>query len=222
MFLRRSYDAEMLDDFSIRDTRIDSALIELRVINILLGGNSISREGIRKLNKESCPLTVLDIGAGASDILRSIKNKFSNLVIYSLDRNRRACIYLKGSSAEVKVTCGDVLNLPFDKPFDIVHASLFLHHFDEEEIRKIISSLLKLSVKGIVINDLRRSIFAWLGIKVLTYLFSKSEAVKYDAPLSVRRGFIRKDWTDMLDKIIPCKYSIKRKWAFRWLVVIYK
>jgi len=222
MFFTRSYDPELLDNLSIQDERIDSALKELKIINSLLGGNGVSIEGIKIFNNHSNALTILDIGSGASDILIGIKKKLKNLNIYSLDINKRACIYLEMNSTDVKIICGDVLNLPFNKSFDIIHASLFFHHFKEEEIKRIITSLLKICNRGIVINDLRRSIFAWLGIKILTLLFSRSEEVKYDGPLSVKRGFIKKDWSDILDCVSPGKYELKRMWAFRWLVVIYK
>ena len=222
MFLKRNYDPEILDDFSIRDERIDSALKELKIINSFLGGNGISREGIKIFYTRANALTILDVGSGASDILLKIKKKLNNLNIYCLDMNLRASIYLKKHSTDAKVICGDVLNLPFHTPFDIIHASLFFHHFKEEEIKRIIISLLKLCNKGIVINDLRRSIFAWLGIKILTTLFSRSKEVKNDGLLSVKRGFIKKDWTEILNDISPGSYKIKRKWAFRWLIVIYK
>jgi SAM-dependent methyltransferase len=222
MFLNRSYDPEILDDFTIRDESVDNALRELKIINSFLGGNGISLEGIKMLHDQKDKITILDVGAGASDILISLNKKFSNLDIYSIDMNQRACKYLKGNSTTVKVTCGNVLYLPFGTPFDIVHSSLFFHHFNEDQIKRIIISLLGLSAKGIVINDLRRSILAWMGIKILTFLFSNSKEVKYDGPLSVKRGFIRKDWTNILNKITPGKYEIKRRWAFRWLIIIYK
>jgi SAM-dependent methyltransferase len=222
MFLTRSYDPEILDDFSIQDESVDKALKELKIINIFLGGNRISLEGIKKLNDKKDKITILDAGAGASDILLSLNKKLDNLDIYSLDMNRRACKFLRGKSTTVKVTCGNVLYLPFITPFDIIHSSLFLHHFNEDQIQRIIISFLALSVKGIVINDLRRSIFAWMGIKLLTFFFSNSKEVKYDGPLSVKRGFIRSDLTNILNKVSPGKYEIKRRWAFRWLIIIYK
>ena len=153
-----------------------------------------------------------------------MKRDYDHLQIHCLDINQRACSYLKKHSDDVKVICGDILNLPFNinTPFDIIHASLFLHHFNEEEIKEIIVTLLKLCNRGIIINDLRRSIFAWMGIKILSSLFSKSREVKYDGPLSVRRGFIKKDWMFILKGIAAENYIIKRKWAFRWLIVIYK
>jgi SAM-dependent methyltransferase len=222
MFLKRSYDPEILDDFSIQDERVDSALKELKTINFLLGGNRISREGIKMFNTPGSSMTILDAGAGASDILLRIKRKHNSLNIYCLDKNQRSCFYLKKHSKDVTVICGDVLNLPFDTHFDIIHASLFLHHFNEDELTRIITCLLEISNRGIVINDLRRTIIAWSGIKILTLLFSRSNEVKYDGPLSVRKGFIKKDWIDILNKISTSGYVIKRRWAFRWLIVIRK
>jgi 2-polyprenyl-3-methyl-5-hydroxy-6-metoxy-1,4-benzoquinol methylase len=222
MFFKRSYDPEILDDFSIQDERVDNALKELKTINSFLGGNAISHEGIKTFYNNSDALTILDVGSGSSDILISIKKKTKNLNLFSLDKNQRSCVYLKEHSKDIKVICGDVLHLPFDAPFDIIHASLFLHHFREEELKDIITSLLVISNKGIVINDLRRSIFAWVGIKILTLLFSRSKEVKNDGPLSVRKGFIKKDWTDILNIVSPERYVIKRRWAFRWLIVIHK
>ena len=61
----------------------------------------------------------------------------------------------------------------------------------EDEIKKIIKSSLSIAEKGMIINDLRRSVWALIGIKTLIYLFSKSTMVKNDAPLSVKRGFIK-------------------------------
>jgi 2-polyprenyl-3-methyl-5-hydroxy-6-metoxy-1,4-benzoquinol methylase len=222
MFLKRSYDPEILDDISIQDERVDYALKELKIINLLLGGNGVSREGIKIFYNRTGALNILDIGSGASDILIQLKKKLKNLNIYGLDINLRACIYLRKHSTDIKVVCGDVLTFPFEAPFDIIHASLFFHHFKEDEIKRIILTLLKSCTRGIVINDLRRSIFAWTGIKILTLLFSKSKEVRNDAPLSVKRSFVRKDWINILNDICPNNYEIKRKWAFRWLVVIYK
>lgn len=222
MFLKRSYEPEILDDFSIKDKRVDSALKELKIINSLLGGNAISYEGIGKLNKSPEALTILDAGSGSADILINIKKRIKGLNIFCLDKNQRACHYLKNHSTDIKVICGDVLHLPIDTSFDIIHTSLFLHHFNEEDLIVIIKSLLGISKKGIIINDLRRSIFAWLGIKIVTTLFSRSREVKYDGPMSVRKGFIKRDWLNILNKVSIDNFIIKRRWAFRWLIVIYK
>ncbi|MCH7973132.1 MAG: hypothetical protein IH949_04475 [Bacteroidetes bacterium] len=51
---------------------------------------------------------------------------------------------------------------------------------------------------------------------------SKSSMVKNDAPLSVKKGFVKSELIDMFKNLKITNYKIKRKWAFRWLVVISK
>jgi 2-polyprenyl-3-methyl-5-hydroxy-6-metoxy-1,4-benzoquinol methylase len=222
MFLKRSYQKEMMDDFSINDERIDSALKELKIINKYLGGNFATKKGLQKIltkipSKNS--LKILDAGGGASDILLSFKDL--NLKIFSADLNKRITKYIKENSPEVEVVCADVFKLPFkQKQFDAIHLSLFLHHFKEEEVREILLQLEHLTKYGMIINDLQRSIFAFWGIKILTALFSKSEFVKNDGPLSVKRGFKKNELVKILDEL-KFNYEIKYQWAFRWLLIIH-
>ena len=76
--------------------------------------------------------------------------------------------------------------------------------------------------KGFFIADLHRHPLAYYSIKWLTGLFSKSYLVKNDAPLSVLRGFSRKEWESLLTKAGIKNYSIRWKWAFRWLIIVEK
>jgi len=98
MFLKRSGKKEMIDDFSITDDRIDSALSELKIINRFLGGDSVSRNGLREFYRRingNMPYKVLDAGSGSSDILLKLKNSFGPINIYALDKNRQVCFYSK-------------------------------------------------------------------------------------------------------------------------------
>lgn len=225
MFLTRSYELEMMDNFSIEDKRIDSALDELKIINKYLGGIATTEAAVNKIRQKKYlkgGLSVLDVGSGAADILTALKNKSKNLEITSIDINKRATLYLKDQTIIKNIVCGDIKSNPFkDYKFDLVHASLFFHHFKEEEIRDILSDLFQLCRYAIIVNDLRRSILALLGIKLLTLIFSKSDMVKNDAPLSVKRGFTKSELENILREL-NYKYTIKRKWAFRWCLIIYK
>jgi len=224
MFLKRSFDKEIMDDFSISDKRIVDALDELKLVNKYLGGIQTSKAGIRTLlnHRRNKPVKILDVGSGSSDIFEN-RNRFPyKLEIISLDRNKKICEVIK-SSNNAHPVFGDVLSLPIaQSSVDIVHASLFLHHFNEDEITEIIKAMLSAAKSGIIINDLRRTVFALLGIKILTAFFSKSVMVKNDAPLSVKRGFVKAELINVLKKSGIRNYEIKRKWAFRWLIIIFK
>jgi ubiquinone/menaquinone biosynthesis C-methylase UbiE len=223
MFSTRSYETEIMDDFSVNDKRITVALNELNIINRFLGGNSTTKAGLITIirnNPDKKELKILDAGSGSSDIIKL--NNLYKFDIYCLDRNKAVCKYAKEKSQTKKIIFGDVFQLPFrDKQFDVVHASLFLHHFNEKEIRTLLNKFIKASKQAVLINDLRRSVFAYFGIKLLTKMFSKSEMVKNDGPLSVKKGFIKPELKEILNSFPQAKYIIKRKWAFRWLVIIF-
>jgi ubiquinone/menaquinone biosynthesis C-methylase UbiE len=224
MFLRKYSQPEMMDDFSIQDERVDLALRELKLINYFLGGNTGSKRGISNmiLNIPNDKIYLLDAGSGSSDVLDDLKKKFRSVKIISLDRNKRVCNFIKrNNNFKPMVVCADAFNLPFkDKSIDIVHTSLFLHHFDSIGLNSILRKFNEVAKYGIVINDLQRSLRAFLGIKILTMLFSRSELVKSDAPVSVRKGFIKSELIYLLKELHFSKYEIERKWAFRWVVTV--
>lgn len=225
-FLSRSAQKEIMDDMSIQDDRLDEALQELSVINTWLGGNKTTRKGVRMLLKRkilSSTLSILDVGAGGADIIKSIEPLHPDTKFTSLDLNMRTCEYAVRGNPSLMVVHGSILELPFqERSFDIVHASLFLHHFTEEQLRDILPSLYAVSRYGIIINDLRRSVFAYFGIFLLTQVFSRSAMVKNDGPLSVRRGFTRSELVRFCESLPSASYTIHRTWAFRWLVCLRK
>ncbi len=224
MFLKKYSQPEMMDDFSIQDERIDLALRELRRINYFLGGNNGSKRSISKLISDNSDkrISLLDAGSGASDVLDDLKKKYRSVQVISLDRNKRVCTFIKkNSNLKPIVVCADAFNLPFkEKSVDIIHSSLFLHHFDSPSLLKLLAGFNAVAKRGIIINDLRRSLRAFLGIKMLTALFSKSVLVKNDAPISVRKGFSKSELKNLLIKTNLQKYEIHKKWAFRWLVTV--
>lgn len=212
----------MMDDFSITDERIDSALTELAVINKYLGGRRVSKLGIQKIaarKNTSSELKILDVGTGGADDVLNIKD--INLKFYGIDKNKQVCRYILRRNS-LRVICADAMNLPFkQKYFDVCHASLFMHHLTGTQIKLLLKNLQSLCNYGIVINDLRRSVFALIGIWFLTKLLSRNQLVKNDAPLSVKRGFIKKELIGILKDLNITRFEIRRKWAFRWLIIIY-
>lgn len=222
MFLKKYTQPELMDDFSIQDERVDLALRELRMINYFLGGNNASKRGVTKLISDipGEKIYLLDAGSGSSDVLDDLKKKHKAVQVISLDKNMRVCNFIKkNNNFKPMIVCADAFNLPFkNKSVDIIHTSLFLHHFDNDNLNIILKKFNDVAKWGIVINDLRRSLRAYLGIKILTLLFSRSELVRSDAPISVRKGFVKSELIELLKEMRFTNYEIVKKWAFRWLI----
>jgi ubiquinone/menaquinone biosynthesis C-methylase UbiE len=219
----RSGLTEMIDDVSIDDERLDSALNELDVINRFLGGEHVSVLGIRQLVRgmpSNRTLTILDCGAGGADLARVLRPVKRDIRVTSLDLNYHACRFTARLSTHARVVNASALHVPFpDKSFDIVHASLFCHHFGPGELRRLFAEWSRVARAGIVINDLQRSIWAYLGIRLLTRFFSRSVMVKHDGPVSVQRGFLRSELLEIVSEFGEA--AVSWHWAFRWLAVIH-
>ena len=69
-------------------------------------------------------------------------------------------------------------------------------------------------------NDLHRHVVAYNFIKYATKFFSRSYLVKNDAPLSVLRGFRKKEWQGIFERAGISDYAIQWKWAFRYLITV--
>lgn len=202
---------------------------ELDFINSKLGGHDITLDGIVDLvqngNKFNRRFRVLEIGCGGGDNLRAIRNWAEKIhlpvELRGVDINADCIEYAKQLKRNrgIDFIRSDYKQMVFiDKP-DIIFSSLFCHHFAEEELVFMLDWMKKNSSIGFFINDLHRHAVAYYAIKVLTQTFSKSYLVKNDAPLSVERGFRRKDWERLFDKAGIHNFSCKWKWAFRWLVI---
>ncbi|MEM8529094.1 MAG: methyltransferase domain-containing protein [Bacteroidota bacterium] len=226
----RSEEAEIMDDLESSGEVIDQTLQELDVINRLLGGNELSIQGLKYLlqRSDNQSITLLDLGCGGGDILILMakwarKHRY-NIQFIGIDANPNIIKYAEKNCAAYPEISFQSLNI-FSPEFqalecDIIHASLFTHHFKQEELFGLFQQFKTQAKLGIIINDLHRHFLAYYSIKWLTHFFSKSEMVKHDAALSVARSFRRVDWVEILKKNNLNNYQLNWKWAFRWKLVI--
>jgi SAM-dependent methyltransferase len=90
----------------------------------------------------------------------------------------------------IRRVAGDARRLPFrDGSFDVVTASLFLHHFDEPELADVLRELRRLARRAIVVSDLERALVPFVFARtVFPWVFETPVSV-HDGLLSIRRGF---------------------------------
>jgi 2-polyprenyl-3-methyl-5-hydroxy-6-metoxy-1,4-benzoquinol methylase len=224
MFRSRSRQQELMDDLTLEGKLFFGALRELTIINTWLGGNRTSRVGVRRalaMIPHAGPVSILDVGAGGSDLVDALAGLPREVRITALDVSRPACEFSARRHPGAAIVQGSALRLPFrEKSFDIVHAGMFLHHIPDEELHAIVSSLHAAARHVLVINDLRRSAFAYAGISVLTALLSRSAMVRHDAPLSVLRGFNREEIARIASLVPGRAFTLERTWAYRWLLCL--
>lgn len=235
----RSTEPEWID-FPGRLSSQENARVlrELRLVNRWLGGNRCVLKALAELldnpqfgaGTRKRSLTLVDIGSGAADlpalILRRASWRGLSLRAVALDFNFASCRFAREENfANSSLYCvqGDACRLPIrPEACDVIFCSAFLHHFGDEEAVSLLREFRLAAGRAVVINDLQRHPVAYWGIRILTRLFSRSEAVKNDGPVSVLKGFRRRELESLLRRAGFEKVSIRWQWAFRYTVIALK
>jgi SAM-dependent methyltransferase len=175
-------------------------LRDFRRINRWLGGASLSEPAIDAVAAHRPELTLLDVGTGGADIPVDLLERAER-------RGRRWSVVAIDSRAEVlaaaiqarpgittvpglELHVGDGRSLPYsDRSFDVVHASLVLHHLGPEAAVELLREMARVARLGVVVNDLERGRLGWVGAWLMGHLLTRSRFTRHDAPLSVARSY---------------------------------
>ncbi len=224
---KRSIEPEIMDDLNISGEVVFQTLRELETINRTLGGNSVSISAFKRLLQHHNSISLVDLGCGGGDMLKQMadwsRKMDKEVSLVGLDANPNIVNYATdhiNGYQEISFESINVLSPEFrERNFDIVHACLFTHHFDEDQLVAMFRSWKEQARLGVIVNDLHRHPIAYYAIKLITRLFSRSSMVKYDAPLSVKRGFKKSELLVILEKAGIKDYHLSWKWAFRWRLI---
>lgn len=221
----RSNQKELLDSDTVPFADISRNMQELNGVNRWLGGHQSTLNGFRKLLGHRKSLHVCEIGSGGGDNLLVLLSwcKSHSIPVYftGIDINPHCIAFARSRTLLEPTTTwitSDYRRAVFEHPPDIIFSSLFCHHFTDDELVEQLRWMHQTARIGFFINDLHRHPFAYYAIRLLTRLFSRSYLVKNDAPLSVARGFIRKELQQLLARASINGYDIQHRWAFRYLI----
>jgi 2-polyprenyl-3-methyl-5-hydroxy-6-metoxy-1,4-benzoquinol methylase len=228
---QRTDATEIMDDFSISGKILYKTLDTLANINKWLGGNKVTLYGLKKLIKnhpKNEPITIIDLGCGGGDILRKVseygKKEGYLFKLIGIDANKDAMDYARDISKdypEISFVACDVFSEAFELlEYDVVLTTLFLHHFKENQIINMLSSLKNKAKLGIVVNDLHRHPMAYYLFKLVCVTIKNTMIIE-DGLTSILRGFKRNE-LECFSKILQVKPQIKWKWAFRYQWIIQK
>jgi 2-polyprenyl-3-methyl-5-hydroxy-6-metoxy-1,4-benzoquinol methylase len=230
-FADRSAGQEIMDDLNCAGPVVDQTLRELEIINRLLGGNGVTVNGVRQLLNRTIPrkeFSIADLGCGGGDMLKRVASWGARhkiiLHLFGIDANSNIIEFAKKNTAaysNIRYQAVDIFSNEFkQQKFDVITATLFTHHFSNDQLVELLGAIKKQAHIGIVINDIHRHWFAFYAIRILTRFLSKSAMVKFDAPLSVLRAFTRQDLEAILNRAGITSYSLHWRWAFRWQLII--
>lgn len=203
MWQQRRTEAEWMDRPDIPAHQLREALYDITWVNRWLGGYQSLIAAVSTLierKPEQNRYSILDLGTGLGDIPMALIHwgDQRGIVFHVTAVDNHPVVADEARQytrfcPEVTIRQADALNLGEpDNAFDLVTASMFLHHLPAEKIPSMLGEMARLGRLGFVVNDLYRHPVAWLGIKALGRLMNKGPVFQHDAALSVMKGF-RKD-----------------------------
>jgi 2-polyprenyl-3-methyl-5-hydroxy-6-metoxy-1,4-benzoquinol methylase len=203
----RSTKPEWMDGEDVSEAEFAACLRDLAKVNSVTLARpptlnfvtqAVARAGER-------PLTLLDVGYGAGDMLRAIsrqaRRRGVDIRLIGIDLNPRSLPAARAATPAgmaIDYRTGDIFALSEDEPIDLVVSSLVTHHMSDAEILRFIGWMEGRARRGWFINDLHRHPVAYHGFRALSAAMRWHPFVRHDGPLSVARSFQRADWHRLL------------------------
>ena len=195
----RSYEEELMDRHDADPRRLKRTIEQFALLNHLFSSSvPLFKKHILPvlLSEPEREWTFLDFGSGGCDIDRAVvrlcRKHGLKVKITALDLDPRVLPWARALCAgypEITPVTGSVFDLEHLGTFDFVLSNHTLHHFTYPQVRRAVELCLAHGRRGFLLNDLRRSFWAYVGYTIFTGLLVRGSLAYYDGRLSIRRGF---------------------------------
>jgi ubiquinone/menaquinone biosynthesis C-methylase UbiE len=212
---RRATEPESLD-LGVADEEARRSLADLRFVNRWLGGRRALLRAVRPYLSPGSRL--LDVGCGSADLPAFLARATGEpLRLVGVDLK---LLHLREAAPGVARVMADVRALPFrERSFDVVTASLFLHHFDAPELPEVLRGLFALCRRALVVNDLRRARVPYVFSRIVFPWVFKSPVSINDGLISIRRGFTPQELRAAFAEAGLRKVKMARRFPYRLVAV---
>lgn len=202
---RRAVHPEILDELPAADPRAVRSRRDLRRVNRVIGSCSILSRSLRRSLASAAhhaPLRILELGAGDGSVTLCIAKRIATswpaAELTLLDRQAliagptgTAFAHLGWTLQPLIVDAVEWARAPTQQQpeqcWDVILANLFLHHFEDDCLRELLSAVAG-RCNAFIACEPRRSFPALTGSLLLPAL-GVSADTRHDAVVSVRAGF---------------------------------
>jgi len=207
----------------------ERALLGLSQINWWSRSAGILWPPLRRLAQElhPMPLRILDLATGAGDLPIRLWFKARRaglkLELAGCDLSAVAIEHARGQAAragaDVAFFVHDVLRGEVLPGYDVVMASLFLHHQESDEAgRFLLRRMGEMAGRLVLVNDLIHGrLHLWLA-RVACRLLVSSAVVHTDGPRSVEAAFTRAEARQLAESAGLTGATVAWRWPFRFLL----
>jgi hypothetical protein len=198
MTLPRHVKPEWLDSLPADDPRAIRSRRDLRRLNTCMLQPSLMTRVLAEHYTDGSPHRILELGAGDGTFMLRLANRlvsrWQNVEVILLDRqevvSRETRDRFDALGWRVKTVTADALEYLERTPslsVDVIAANLFLHHFSEKQLARLLAQT-ALACRLFVACEPRRSAFALLCSR-LSWAIGCNDVTRHDVVVSVRAGF---------------------------------
>jgi SAM-dependent methyltransferase len=199
MNLPRRLEAELLDQLPADDPRAIRSRRDLKRLNALMRNTACMATALRKYSAGRQPRTIVDLGCGDGqstlEVARRLAPHWPNVTIVLQDRQnivsqatREAFAALQWRTETVSADVFDFLAGAQVAAVDVITANLFLHHFTDEQLRRLLATAAQ-HPWLVVACEPRRARFV-VEMSRLLWAIGCNDVSIHDAIVSARAGFV--------------------------------
>lgn len=230
---------EILDGDPVPLADLARSLAAMAQVNRRLGGVGPVLRELRRLGPSR--LTLLDVGTGNGAFPRALARRLATsgirlewtgvdlrAPVLGVARRLRPAGGLAGkgnvparfATILPRLLQGDARALPFPSgAFDVVLASLTLHHLDGQEVATALREMGRVARRRVLVSELERHPLHYAGARLLGWtVWRKDRITKVDGPLSVLKGFTPPELLSLASAAGLLHPRVKRALPFRLLL----
>jgi len=189
----RTLAPELLDTLPVDDPRAQRSRRDLRRVNAWMGNAGILAAALKTLGHIK---HLVEIGAGDGTLALAVAHRVRLMAVTLVDRQPVVTEEtLRQFDCPARVVIADVFTALEETRDAVVVANLFLHHFDEAELRQLFAQLSQ-RCRALVACEPVRTPLSLIGVRLLP-LIGCNAVTRHDAIVSVRAGFTGQELTGL-------------------------
>ena len=213
--MKRLVEPELLDDLPHDDPEAIGSRRDIARLNRVMGNGHILKDLLRQGIRKQTPRRVVELGAGDGtlmlELVRQLSGEWKGVELVLVDRKSAVTaetrVEFKALGWGLETAVADVFDWleKSEARAEVMVANLFLHHFQENELARLLT-LAAARTDVFVVCEPRRGILP-LAFSHLVGFLGCNAVTRHDAVASVRAGFAGSE--------LSALWPAKREWRLQ-------